>query len=76
MIDGKYKFALWTANKETGFSVWGNDLSFMKVEFTDKQRVSAFKIASKYRKGWEDMEKKEKDLAELKRLQEKYGSQL
>ena len=76
IVDGLYKFALWTMHSEMSFGVWGNDTSFMKAELTDKQRASGYSIAIKHRAGWENTEKKEKDLAELKRLQEKYGSQL
>lgn len=72
VVDKKYRFKLWTANGVHHFEVYNSGGSFMNLDFTEKEKEAAYKIASKHRQGWIDGEKREKELKELDRLRAKY----
>ena len=72
IIDRKYEFSLWYSNGDGYFRTYDGRGNYMVIKFTDKQKTIGFKKALSYVKKWEDTELKEKELAELKKLQEKY----
>jgi len=73
-VDRKYGFTLWTANGERHFEIY-SDGSFMTVHFTNTQKKSGYRIASKRSKGWIDSEERKSELRFLKRLKEKYPNE-
>jgi len=71
-IDNDYHFCLWMSNSPNNFETWIPGGCFMPVTFTDEQRESGYKIALKYQQHWIDTELRDKEMAELKKLQDKY----
>ena len=76
IVDDKYPFSLWIANEALNFKTWYLKDSFMNLEFTEEQQESGFKFAIDHRKKIYDANIMEIELAELKKLQEKYPEQL
>ena len=72
VVDNEYNFCLWMSNGSNNFETWIPGGCFMPVNFTDKQRDAGYKIAKKHHKHWTDTELRDKELAELKKLQDKY----
>ncbi len=73
IIDGKYKFGIWTGSGMEHFSLCSIGIeTFFQIDFTDEQKKASYKKAFSHVKKYRDTELKESELTELKKLQEKY----
>jgi len=71
-VDKEYTFCLWVANGGGAFRTWDSGKNSMPVKFTAPQQSKGYKAARKHQQHWMDTELRDKELAELKKLQEKY----
>lgn len=72
VVDRKYRFSLWIANEEPSFRTYDGRDNFISVTFTAAERKTGYRFAKRHHKAWTDTAKKESDLAQLRKLQEKY----
>ena len=72
-VDRKYTFGLWVGTGCEHFSLCNIGIeTFIQFDFTEKQKASAHKKVFIHVKKYRDTELKERELAELKKLQKKY----
>lgn len=71
-VDKIYLFTLWYCNGPTYFKTYDGRGNFMHVVFTKLQQANGYKKAMKHVNNWQETKVRNRELAELKKLQEKY----